>query len=75
MAGLDQAQLAERLGISRNSVSNYETGKTELGATTFVRWAEETGATLEWLAEGIHAKAPAEAGADVRHEGFEPPTF
>jgi DNA-binding XRE family transcriptional regulator len=79
LAGLEQADLAERLRVSRNSISNYENGKTEPSATTFVRWAAATGVTLEWLAEGIRVndKTPAEAGVleDVRPKGFEPPTF
>lgn len=81
LAGLEQAEIAELVGVSRNSVSNYENGKTELTATTFVRWAHATGVTLDWLAEGVNDKTPAEAGAvstvstSVRPEGFEPPTF
>jgi transcriptional regulator with XRE-family HTH domain len=64
LAGMEQAQLAEAVGVSRVSISNYELGKTEPTVTTFVLWAEATGATLEWLAEGV-----------VRPEGFEPPTY
>lgn len=75
MAGIDQAPLADALGMSRNTISNYETGKTDVPAWVMVRYAEATGVSLEWLAYGRNAKAPAEAGADVRHEGFEPPTF
>ncbi|MFJ3394015.1 helix-turn-helix domain-containing protein [Leifsonia aquatica] len=77
LSGLDQATLADRLGIARNSISNYETGRSEPNASTFVRWASATGVSLEWLAEGVNATTPAEAGAAdwVRHEGFEPPTF
>ena len=64
MAGLEQADVAELLGVSRNTISNYETGKSEPTATTFVLWAEATRASLDWLALGI-----------VRPEGFEPPAY
>jgi transcriptional regulator with XRE-family HTH domain len=64
LAGLDQDEMAKRLGIARNTISSYETGKSEPSATTFVLWAGMTGATLEWLAAGV-----------VRPEGFEPPTY
>ena len=74
-AGLDQAQIARRIGVARQTVSNWERGLAEPSATYFVLWARATGQSLEWLAEGVHDKAPAGAGADVRHEGFEPPTF
>jgi transcriptional regulator with XRE-family HTH domain len=75
VAGLEQGQIADMLGVARTTVSSWERGISEPSATNFVRWSELTGQSLEWLAEGVHAKAPAEAGADVRHEGFEPPTF
>ncbi|WP_350348027.1 helix-turn-helix transcriptional regulator [Agromyces sp. G08B096] len=78
LADLDQNELAAQLGIARNSISNYETGRSEPSASTFVRWAQITGVTLEWLAEGVNAKtAPVETGAvrSVRPEGLEPPTF
>lgn len=51
--GLDQATFASELGVSRNTVSNYETGgidhprKIVLGA-----WAMRTGVPLEWLQTG-----------------------
>lgn len=64
VAGLEQAELSELIGASRASISNYENGRTEPTASTFVLWAEATGASLEWLAQGV-----------VRPEGFEPPAY
>lgn len=62
-AGLDQGELASRVGTARSSVSNYERGLAEPSASIFVRWANETGVTLDWLAEGIETqKAPALVG-------------
>jgi transcriptional regulator with XRE-family HTH domain len=81
LAGLEQAEIAARLGVARTTVSAWETGRTEPSATNFVRWAHVTGQPLEWLAEGVNDETPAEAGAastvstSVRPEGFEPPTF
>src|SRR5690242_8030414 len=75
LADMEQADIAKALGVARQTVSAWESGRTEPSASLFVRWAHVTGQPLEWLAEGVHDKAPAEAGADVRHEGFEPPTF
>jgi transcriptional regulator with XRE-family HTH domain len=75
-AGLEQRHLADRLHVSRQTVSNWERGTSEPNVSQFVAWAEMVGQSLEWLAEGLKAKAPAVvAGADVRPEGFEPPTF
>ena len=47
--GLKQAELADELGVSRGSVSNWERGKGEPGATVAARWAELTGVPVEWL--------------------------
>lgn len=58
LADLDQGQLAEAIGVSRNTVSNWETGRSEPSATFFIRWAQATGVTLDWLAEGVNAKPP-----------------
>ncbi len=65
LADLEQAELAERIGVARQTVSNWERGLAEPSATHFVRWAKVTGQPLEWLAEGI----------EVRPEGFEPPAY
>lgn len=80
LADLDQTQIANALGIARNTVSNWETGRSEPSASAFVRWARVTGVSLEWLAEGIAetTTAPAEARAvegGVRPKGLEPLTF
>lgn len=54
-AGLDQAVLADKVGAARASISNYERGVAEPSASVFVRWANATGVTLDWLAEGVSA--------------------
>ncbi|WP_425468280.1 helix-turn-helix domain-containing protein [Protaetiibacter larvae] len=64
LVDLEQADIAVRVGVARQTVSNWERGLTEPSATQFVRWAHVTGQPLEWLAEGV-----------VRPEGLEPPTF
>lgn len=53
LAGIDQADLARPMRISRNSISNYENGRAESNASTFMRWATAAGVTLDWLASGI----------------------
>jgi transcriptional regulator with XRE-family HTH domain len=53
MAGLEQGDVAQRLGVARTTVSTWERGLTEPSATNFVLWAEITGQPLEWLAEGV----------------------
>lgn len=52
-AGLEQAELAERLGISKAAVSAYEKGRrTPRDFIRFVkRWADETEVPWQWLAD------------------------
>ncbi|MFV0315479.1 MAG: helix-turn-helix domain-containing protein [Microthrixaceae bacterium] len=60
-AEMDQAELAEALGISRTSVGNYENGRRVPTRPYLIAWADVTGVDPHWLETG---KAPAEAGAD-----------
>jgi len=63
-AGLEQRELADRLGIHRQSVARYEKGDAEPRLPVLRTWAMETGVDLDWLEDGV-----------VRPEGLEPPTF
>lgn len=75
-AGLEQQQLAEAVGVRRNTMSNWESGRTEPSASHFVRLARIVGQPLDWFAEGVAETPASGAGGGVaRPEGFEPPTF
>lgn len=76
-AGLDQKQLAERAGIARNSLSNYETGRSVPPFDVAVRIALICGVDLDWFATAVNDETPAngEGFGNARLEGFEPPTF
>lgn len=63
-AGMEQGELAVRIGISRGTVSNYELGRgTRPPKVVVLRaWAYECGVPYEWLTAG----APAvHGGADM----------
>jgi transcriptional regulator with XRE-family HTH domain len=64
-AGLDQTDLANDLGVARQTLSNWERDVATVPAVAMIRWAELTRVSVEWLA----------FGAGVRPEGFEPPTY
>lgn len=51
-AGLDQADLADRIGVARSTISNYEGSKTNPRKPILRLWAEETGVSIEWLFDG-----------------------
>lgn len=46
-AGLGQAEAAERLGIHKTTLSNYETGKTMPGMKTGMNMAELYGISID----------------------------
>lgn len=48
-AGLSSEGMAEQLGVSRNTVTNYERDNTEPTFTRLRLWARITGVDLEWL--------------------------
>ncbi|OZD75191.1 XRE family transcriptional regulator [Rhodococcus sp. 05-339-2] len=62
-AGLEQAELAERIGISRQSVSNAESGKTSPRKLIFNAWALATGVPVSWLQTGT-VESPRPDGPD-----------
>lgn len=50
-AGVEQAELAERMGVSRGTVSNAETGRRAVRLITLKAWALETGVPVEGTAD------------------------
>ena len=67
LAGMDQGQIAEAIGVARTTVSGWETDKFEPTASSLFAWARETNQPLDWFAEGLVG--------DARSKGLEPPTF
>lgn len=54
-AGLSQQELAEAIGVSRRSISAYETNGT-LKKPVLLSWALRTGVPLPWLRDGLSAE-------------------
>jgi transcriptional regulator with XRE-family HTH domain len=55
MAGLEMQELADRMDISRGTVSNYEDAgySRQRQRSTIRLWALATGYPFEWLADGV----------------------
>ena len=50
-AGMEQSELAHRIGISRNTVGNYELDRGQRAPKVVIlrAWAHECGVPFEWL--------------------------
>ncbi|MBF6368368.1 helix-turn-helix transcriptional regulator [Nocardia puris] len=51
-AGLEQGQLAQLVGVSRNSISNAESGRHKPRQILINAWAQATGVPATWLKFG-----------------------
>jgi len=72
-AGLEQADLARDLGVSRQTISNAERGARMPRRALIVAWAVRTGVSLHWLETGQAAPIPTPPDG-VRPLGLEPRT-
>lgn len=66
-AGYEQAEMAELLGRSRNTISAWERGVNEPPFSVVARWAQITGQSLDWIAFGTE-KESAPADTEAVHE-------
>lgn len=69
VTGMTQGQLAQRIGVARNTVTRSEVGATEPTRLVLRAWSEVTGVPLQWILTG---DAPGDLGgspgADPEHE-------
>ncbi len=63
-AGLNQGEMAERLGVTTATVQRAESGATKPRRTTYMAWSMATGVNLYWLETGT-APSPEGDGAAV----------
>ncbi len=67
-AGLSQEELGQRLGVTRQAVSKWETGQTKPDADMLVLLCRELGLTADYLLLGVEEPAQAPAPAPEREE-------
>lgn len=51
-SGVSVAEMADHLGVSRNTVGNYTSGRTSPRRAVMAMWALRTGVPFEWLMTG-----------------------
>ena len=54
-AGLDQNELADKMGVSRGTISNAENGHRSPRKIVVNAWSAATGVSKEWLLTGADA--------------------
>lgn len=52
-AGLDPQQLAEKIGVSRNTISNAELGRVNTRRVVINAWALACGVSAHWIMTGL----------------------
>lgn len=55
VAGMKPGDMADHLGVHRNTVGYYLARKTEPDKRTLMLWAMRTGVALEWIKSGESA--------------------
>lgn len=60
-AGLEQIELAELIGVSRNTIGNMEKGKGKPRQITLNAWALATGVPVKWIVNG-ESPSPSDDG-------------
>jgi transcriptional regulator with XRE-family HTH domain len=68
--GLSQEQLAERLGVTKGLVSQYETGLTSVPSKRFSQLAEVLGVSSDWLLTGGEPDEQTKAQTKAELEGL-----
>lgn len=56
--GVSQAELAHRAGISQVSIATFESGKSDMRASTIVKLCEALEVTVTYRVNGIEISGP-----------------
>ena len=55
--GISVQEMADYLGVARNTLSTWINGHIEPSQRTVMAWAERTGVRVEWLMDGTEPAA------------------
>ncbi len=62
VASVSVEEMADALGVSRTTISNYTSGRTTPSRLQVREWAARTGAPVTWLEAGTHETPAATRG-------------
>lgn len=68
--GMSQAALGRRIGLSRTSVTNIESGRQHVSLRQLFEIAQALGRSPESLLPEVAAELPAEIKSDIRRKGY-----
>lgn len=74
-AGYDQGQLADLVGVSRNTISNAETGAVEPRRIIVNAWALACGVPVDWIITGKPPHNPDDPTSGLRIISPDDPTL
>jgi transcriptional regulator with XRE-family HTH domain len=63
LAGVESGDFADEIGVSRNTITNYERDKVRPRKIVLNAWALRTGVPLQWLLTGTAPASPPEGDA------------
>jgi len=66
-AGFTQQELADRIGLSRGAIGNYEQGTNPPKRPTLLAWSLATGVPFTWLETGEIVRPGEPGGEGERH--------
>ena len=67
--GMSQAEFALLTGISRRSISSYESGEAHPKRPVLFTWAAHTGVSMQWIETGVGSN-PDDGGAGQQPSGY-----
>lgn len=65
--GLNQTEFARGIGAEPNSVSEWESGKKDLGLPTALKLKRKYGASLDYLYDDEHGSLPLDLAIAIMH--------
>lgn len=74
VANMNGLEMADFLGVSRQTIGNYTSGRTRPNRATLRTWALRTGVPLSWIETGTLPGGPNKSPSDYKSSSSHPVT-